>query len=71
MLGSMSSQRLKPGAKGLSSTYISMIQKAFKPAYWQSTSLITIGSSSPVSLSQITSDLIKIIAPGQVVPATI
>jgi cytochrome c peroxidase len=70
LLGSLSSQKLKPGAKGLSTTYISMIQKAFKPEYWKSTSLITIGSSSPVSLSQISSDLIKIIAPGQVVPAT-
>jgi cytochrome c peroxidase len=70
VLGTLSSQKLKPGAKGLSTTYISMVQKAFKPEYWKSTSLITIGSSSPVSLSQITSDLVKIIAPGKVVPAT-
>ena len=70
VLGTYSNARLKPGTKGLSTTYIQMIQKAFKPEYWQSTSLITIGSSSPVSLSMLTSDLIKLIAPGAVVPTT-
>jgi cytochrome c peroxidase len=70
VLGGLANQKQKPGSKGLSTTYISMIQKAFKPEYWQSTSLITIGSSSPVSLSELSSDLIKIIAPGKVVPDT-
>jgi cytochrome c peroxidase len=69
-LGALSNQRLKSGSKGLSTTYIQMIQKAFKPEYWQSSSVITIGSSSPVSLSQLSSDLIKLIAPGAVVPTT-
>jgi hypothetical protein len=48
-----------------------MIQKAFKPEYWQSTSVITIGNSSPVSWAQLSSDLIKIISPGTVVPRTV
>src|SRR5438309_3848766 len=70
VLGPISNQRLLPGTKGLKATYISMIQKAFKPDYWQSTSLITVGSSSPVSLSQLSSDLIALISPGQVTPMT-
>src|SRR5438128_902999 len=70
VLGPMSNQRLLAGTKGLKATYISMIQKAFKPAYWQSASLITIGNSSPVSLSQLSSDLIALIKPGQVTPVT-
>jgi cytochrome c peroxidase len=70
VLGSFSNQKLKSGAKGLSTTYIQLIQKAFKPDYWKSSALITMGSGSPMSLSQISSDLIAIIAPGKVVPAT-
>lgn len=70
VLGALSNQHLLPGAKGLTTTYIQMIQKAFKPDYWQSTSTLTIGSSSPISLSMLSSDLIKLIAPGAVVPTT-
>jgi cytochrome c peroxidase len=70
VLGAYSNAAKKPGAKGLSTTYIQLIQKAFKPDYWQSSSLITIGSSSPVSLSMLTSDLIKLIAPAAVIPTT-
>lgn len=68
VLGALSNQTYLPGAKGLKTTYIQMIMKAFKPEYWQSTSLIPIGSSTPVSLSQLSSDLIALIAPGTVTP---
>jgi cytochrome c peroxidase len=69
-IGALSNQRSKAGAKGLSTTYVQMIEKAFKPEYWNSSPLITIGNSSPVSLAQLSSDLIKIISPGAVIPAT-
>lgn len=70
VLGPLSNATLLPGTKGLNTTYIQLIQKAFKPDYWQSASSITIGSSSPISLSMLSSDLIKLIAPGAVVPTS-
>jgi cytochrome c peroxidase len=70
VLGAYSNQTKKAGTKGLSTTYAGMIQKAFKPSLWQSTSLITIGNSSPISLAQLSSDLITLLAPGKVVPLT-
>ena len=70
VLGAYSNASKKPGAKGLNTTYQALIMKAFKPVFWQSSSTITIGSSTPINLAQLTSDLISIISPGTVVPLT-
>jgi cytochrome c peroxidase len=70
VLGTYANARTQAGAKGLNTTYIKMIQKAFKPEYWSSLTPITIGSSSPITPSLLMSDLIKLIAPGKVVPLT-
>jgi cytochrome c peroxidase len=69
-LGGYSNQAKKAGAKGLNTSYTALIQKAFKPALWQSSSTITIGAATPINLAQLSSDLIAIVSPNNVVPLT-
>jgi cytochrome c peroxidase len=67
VLGPYAASRTKAGSKGLSTTYIQLVQKAFKPQYWSSKQLTIIGTGATISPSMLFSDLITLAAPPNVI----
>ena len=61
MLGPLANSVNTPGARGLNTTYSQLIQRAFRPEYWQSGGVITIDASTAVTASMLRDDFFALV----------